>query len=560
MEGRVTKRIVSLLVLVMTTACGGGGNEGPQSEGSDVPEREGTILTRYAEVSLTTDLGVLTDNERKMIPILIEACRAMDDAFWMQAYGDKEALLSRIDDPELRRFAEINYGPWDRLRGDEPFLPGVGPKPKGANFYPPDMTVEEFETAAAIEPALESAYTVVRREDGDLAAIPYYEAYREPFERAATKLEEAAEFADDPGLKRYLDLRARALRSGEYRESDMAWMDMKNNVIDVVIGPIENYEDKLFGIRTAAEGYVLVKDRVWSQRLARFAELLPDLQRGLPVPDAYKAETPGTDSDLNAYDAVFYAGDCNAGSKTIAINLPNDEQVQLEKGTRRLQLKNAMRAKYDTILVPIADRIIDPEQRRHVTFDAFFSNVMFHEVAHGLGIKNTLNGSGTVREALKDLHGSLEEGKADVLGLHMIARLHELGEWTDSDLMDNYVTYLAGIFRSVRFGASSAHGRANLFQFLFYRDAGAFTYDEATGRFRVDPERMRAANDALAEKILRLQGDGDYEGVKAFVPVGGVTDPLLRATLDSLSADDIPTDVVFRQGWEVLQENTASAR
>jgi hypothetical protein len=288
--------------------------------------------------------------------------------------------------------------------------------------------------------------------------------------------------------------------------------------------------------------------------------MLPDLQRGLPVPDAYKAETPGTDSDLNAYDAVFYAGDCNAGSKTIAINLPNDEEVQLKKGTRRLQLKNSMRAKFDTILVPIADRLIAEDQRAHVTFDVFFSNVMFHEVAHGLGIKNTLDGKGTVREALKELYGPLEEGKADVLGLYMISRLHERGEMEGADLMDNYVTYLAGIFRSIRFGASSAHGRANLFQFLFYRDAGAFTRDEATGRYRVDLAKMRAANDALAEKILRLQGDGDYAGVQAFVPKGDVLDPVLQESLDALKAADIPTDVVFRQGWDVLQESAAGAR
>jgi hypothetical protein len=555
MRGILTGGVAA--AVLATVACGGGASReaGPGPEGkADVKP----AMTKYVEVTLTTDLGVLTENERKMLPILIDACKAMDDAFWMQAYGDRESLLGSIEDPALRRFAEINYGPWDRLKGDTPFLPGVGPKPPGARFYPEDMTQEEFEAAAAEDPALRSAYTVVRREGGRLAAVPYHVAYAEPFERAAAKLEEAAALADDPGLSRYLALRAKALRTGEYRESDLAWMEMKNNVVDVVIGPIENYEDQRFGIRTAAEGYVLVKDRVWSQKLERYAQLLPALQRGLPVPDAYKAETPGTDSDLNAYDAVYYAGDCNAGSKTIAINLPNDEQVQLEKGTRRLQLKNAMRAKYDAILVPIADRLLAEDQRSHVTFDAFFSNVMFHEVAHGLGIKNTLDGKGTVREALRETYGPLEEGKADVLGLHMIAKLHEMGELDDADLMDNYVTYLAGVFRSVRFGAASAHGRANLFQFLFYRDAGAFVRDEASGRYRVDAVRMKAANDALAEKILRFQGDGDYEGVKAFVPEGSALDPVLQADLDTLKAADIPTDVVFRQGWEVLQ-GTAGA-
>jgi hypothetical protein len=267
------------------------------------------------------------------------------------------------------------------------------------------------------------------------------------------------------------------------------------------------------------------------------------------VPAEYKKETPGTDSDLNAYDVLFYAGDCNAGSKTIAINLPNDETVQLEKGTRRLQLKNAMRAKFDQILTPIADRLIAADQRPHVKFDAFFANVMFHEVAHGLGIKKTLAGNGTVRNALRDLFGAVEEAKADVLGLYMIGALIDRGELTDAERMDFYVTYLAGIFRSVRFGAATAHGRANLTQFEFLRERGAFERDQA-GRYRVVPDRMRTALDALSEKILRLQGDGDYAGTGAFLPKS--MDPSLRSDLAGLATADIPTDVVFRQGPDVL--------
>ena len=287
--------------------------------------------------------------------------------------------------------------------------------------------------------------------------------------------------------------------------------------------------------------------------------MLPDLQRNLPVPDAYKAEAAGSDSDLNAYDVVYYAGDCNAGSKTIAINLPNDEQVQLEKGTRRLQLKNAMRAKFDKILVPIAAELIAEDQRRHVTFDAFFADVMFHEVAHGLGIKNTIDGRGTVREALKDHAGALEEGKADVLGLYMITRLHERGELTGS-LEDYYVTFLAGIFRSVRFGAASAHGRANMVRFNYFAEHGAFTRDDATGRYRVDTAKMRRAMDGLSGLILRLQGDGDYAGVERLESEQGSIGPQLRADLDRLAAREIPVDVVFEQGRGVLGLEAAAGR
>jgi hypothetical protein len=325
---------------------------------------------------------------------------------------------------------------------------------------------------------------------------------------------------------------------------------MHTNTIDVVIGPIENYEDQLYGYKTAHECYVLVKDKRWSERLARYAEFLPRLQSTLPVPDVYKQEEPGTDTELNAYDVIYYAGDCNAGSKTIAINLPNDEQVQLQKGTRRLQLQNAMRAKFDKILLPIADVLIAEDQRDHVTFDAFFSNTMFHEVAHGLGIKNTINGGGSVRIALKEHAGAIEEGKADILGLHMVEQLHRDGEF-EADLGDFYVTFMAGIFRSVRFGASSAHGKANMIRFNFFREMGAFERQD-DGRYRVKVDRFRDATEALSSKLLRLQGDGDYAAVAQFVEQMGVIGPQLQDDLDLLQEKGIPVDVVFRQGVDVL--------
>jgi hypothetical protein len=454
-------------------ACQG---EPPKAGASASPHNKAPIeekLAQYITVRLTTDLRKLTDNERRMLPLLMDAAASMDAIFWREAYGNRDSLLRGIPDPAVQRYVDINYGPWDRLAGNAPFVEGVGPKPKGAGFYPPDMTKEELEAAARKSPAagraLRSQYTIVRRDSaGGLVAIPYHQAYADQVRPAVAKLREAARLAEDPGLRRYLELRARALETDDYRPSDLAWLEMKNNTIDVVIGPIENYEDELFGYKTSHEAFVLVKDKDWSARLARYAAMLPSLQRELPVPPAYKREKPGTDSDLNAYDAVYYAGDANAGSKTIAINLPNDEEVQLRKGTRRLQLKNSMQAKFDKILVPIADELIVEDQRRHINFDAFFSNVMFHEIAHGLGIKNTINGKGTVREALKEQHGALEEGKADILGLFMITQLHQRGELKGQNLDDNYVTFLASIFRSIRFGASNAHGRANASQFSFF--------------------------------------------------------------------------------------------
>ena len=512
----------------------------------------------YAEVRLTTDLKKLSAEERKMIPLLIEAAEQMHKIFWIEAYGDRQKLLASISDPATRQFAKINYGPWDRLGDDKPFVPGVRVKPLGANFYPPDMTKQKFEQALAKQAdqakELKSLYTIVRRDaGGKLKAIPYHEFFKEPTRIAAEKLEQAAALAKDPGLKKYLTLRAKALRTSMFRESDEAWLDMKNNGIDIVIGPIETYEDKLFGYKAAHEAYVLIKDKEWSKKLAKYAKFLPDLQRALPVGDEFKSEEPGTDSDLNAYDVIYYAGDCNAGAKTIAINLPNDEQVQLKKGTRRLQLKNAMRAKFDKILMPIAKELIAEDQIKHVTFDAFFENTMFHEVAHGLGIKNTINGKGTVREALQDLASTLEEGKADVLGLLMIEQLREGGAVTGGDIKDNYITFLAGMFRSIRFGASSAHGRANMLRFNWFKDMKAVTRDSATGKYRVDFDSIPKAVEALSSTILTFQGQGNYDGYSMLMAIMGSMRSQLRSDLDGLRKAGIPVDIVFKQGMSELK-------
>jgi len=507
----------------------------------------------YAEVRLTTDLKKLSADERKMIPLLIEAAEQMNKIFWIEAYGDGQKLLASISDPATRQFAKINYGPWDRLGDDKPFVKGVKAKPLGANFYPQDMTKQKFEQALVSQAdqakELKSLYTIVRQgAGGKLKAIPYHEFFKEPTRIAAEKLEQAAALAKDAGLKKYLTLRAKALRTGEYRESDEAWLDMKSNGIDIVIGPIETYEDALFGYKAAYEAYVLIKDKEWSRRLAKYTSMLPELQKGLPVEAAYKQEQPGADSDLNAYDVIYYAGDANAGAKTIAINLPNDEEVQLTKGARRLQLKNAMQAKFEKILDPIAGILIDESQRSNITFDAFFANTMFHEVAHGLGIKNTLTDKGTVREALLDVASSMEEGKADILGLYMITRLHEAGELGDVDLRDNYVTFMASVFRSIRFGASSAHGKANMVRFNFFAEQGAFVRDPERGTYSVDFDRMQDAMASLSELLLTLQGDGDYEGALKLTNEKGVIGDQLQADLDRLTEANIPVDIVFSQG------------
>ena len=506
----------------------------------------------YAVVPLKADLSGFDGNGKRMIALLVQAAQVMDDLYWHQSWdGDRAALLQRAPDAGTRDLVALNFGPWDRLNEDKPLLEGIGPRPPGATFYPADMTTQEFEQAELADKA--SWYTLLRRDaNGKLVTVPYHVAYKADLERAAGLLREAAKLSADASFASYLELRAKALLDDGFQASDLAWMDMKSNPVDIVIGPIESYEDALFGYKTAYEGIVLVKDQEWSQRLTRFAQFLPELQRGLPVPDKYKAQMPGSNADLNAYAAVDYGGDANVGAKTIAINLPNDEEVQLQKGTRRLQLENVMQAKFDAIMLPIAKQLVADDQLQHVTFDAFFQNTMFHEVAHGLGIKNTLDGKGTVSEALKDQASSFEEGKADVLGLYMVQKLADKGEMDKGKLLDNYVTFLAGIMRSVRFGAADAHAKANMVRFNFFAEQGAFSRDAQSGRYRVDADKMRKAIDALSAKLLTIQGDGDYAGAKQLTDTLGVIEPDLAGDLKKLEAAGIPVDIRFQQGLDVL--------
>ena len=508
-------------------------------------------VEQYAPYTLKYDIGQLSENEAKLVGIFIEIADVMDDIFWEQSFGlDNRRKIRDIKDPALRRFAEIHYGAWDRLDAEKPFLPGFGPKPAGANFYPADMTKEEFEKLD--DPMKTSQYTILRRNaKGELEVIPYHKAYAKQLERVDRLLERAIELAEDDGLRKYLEARREALHTDDYLESDMIWMDMKKSRLDFVFGPIENYEDALYGYKTAHEAFVLIKDEKWSEDLARFTKMLPELQKELPCDPKYKQEVPGTESDLNVYDVIYYAGDCNAGSKTIAINLPNDERVHLKKGTRRLQLKNAMQAKFETIMMPISKLMICKDQIDNVKFDAFFSNVCYHEVAHGLGIKNTITGKGNVRKALQNQYSAWEEAKADICGLYIVQTLIERGEIKDITIEDAYVTYIAGLLRSVRFGATEAHGIANMMCFNYMQDKGAFTKDK-DGKYVVNVKKMRTALEGWAALVLKTEGDGDYDVAKAYAEKNGKVRPDLAKDLKAIEKPNIPVDIVYEQGLKVL--------
>lgn len=506
-------------------------------------------VDEFTEVELTTDLDHLTDKERQLVGIFIEIGQIMDKMYWKEAFGDK-ALMDTVSNPATKAFAMINYGPWERLNDMKPFIDGYGEKPLGAQFYPKDMTKQEFENLK--DENKNSQYTFIRRaEDGNLTVVWYHEMFQQELNKVKELMEQAIQLAEDPGLKNYLTLRLEALLTDDYFKSDLAWMDMKESNLDFVVGPIENYEDRLFGLKAAHEAFVLVKDPEWSKKLAKFTAMLPDLQKDIPCEPQYKKEIPGTDSDLNVYDVVYYGGDCNAGSKTIAINLPNDERVHIQKGTRRLQLKNAMKAKFDKIVFPISERILVKDQLQYVNFEAFFSNVTFHEVAHGLGIKNTVTGKGAVRTALGNQYSAWEEAKADILGLYMVNSLISKGEISNITKEQTYTTFIAGILRSVRFGAASAHGKANMMCFNYFEDKGAFSRTK-DGLYRIDFEKTEEALKGWAALILKVEGDGDFDFATRYSAEHGVIRPTLQKDLDMINQAGIPRDVRYKQGKDIL--------
>ena len=507
-------------------------------------------VEEFAPVELKSDLASgLNDKEKELVKIFFQIGKITDDLFWKQTFGDK-SLLDTISDNYAKDFAMIHYGVWERLDNNKPFIEGYGEKLPMCNYYPHDITLEEFN--AFEDENKDSWYTVIRRnDDGSLKSVWYHEEYAEEIGQICALLEKAVALAENPGLKNYLEKRIEAFKTDDYLASDLAWMDMKDSKIDFVTGPIESYDDKFRETKTSYESFILLKDEERSKDLAKFVSMLPALQKELPCAPEYKTFVPGTSSDLNVYDVVFYAGDCNAGSKTIAINLPNDDRVHALKGTRRLQLRNSMKAKFDKILMPIGELIVTPEQQKYLNFDAFFWNVTFHEVAHGLGVKQTINGKGSVDAAMGTEKTSWEEAKADILGLFMVTKLVEMGEITNITSEDAIATYIAGILRSVRFGAASSHGKANMMCFNYMEKAGAFTRDDK-GQYVIDFEKAKEAMNGWAALILKTQGDGDVEFATKYRAENGSITPALQADLDKINSAGIPRDIRFIQGVDVL--------
>ena len=504
-------------------------------------------VAQFAPAPLDFDDRALAPWEKQVLAKLVEASQVMHEIFTIQVSPQNPAWRAQLAAQQgtgkqaALDYFDIMVGPWDRLTHDEPFLE-VGPHPAGAGYYPPDMTKQEFETFlaanAAQKDALTGYFTVITRDQTDrrkLVPVPYAQFYAQPLQRAAALLREAASLSQNPSLKDFLSKRADAFLSNDYYASDVAWMDISNSRVEPTIGPYEVYEDQLFGYKAAFESFITVADSAASAELDNLKGQLKNLEASLPMPDQYKNVNRGFESPIRVVDVVYSAGDARRGVQTIAFNLPNDERVIEQKGSKKVMLRNVMRAKFEKILTPISQTVLSSELAAQVEFQPWFINVLMHELAHGLGPQG-------VNKTLKDLHSALEEAKADVTGLHNLTVLAEKGVYTQDFVRKAYVAHLGDLFRATRFGTSEAHGKANLIQFNYYMEKGALRYDNTTHRFSGDLEAIKRFNRELATEILTLQAVGNYERAQQFIArYGSEVRPELRTAIARLN--QVPVDI-----------------
>ena len=531
----------------------------------EVPFEQPTeLLNKFAPTEISVAEDKIPEKHRPVLEKLIEAATIIDGLFLEQVDGRNKHWRAEIaGDPNLADTLatfDVMYGPWNRLEHNEAFWGDIT-KPKGASYYPQDMTKKEFEDFIAAHPEQKEAFTgyftVIRRNsDGDLYAVPYAEAYKKQLASAAALLHEAAALSDDPRLKKYLEARATAFATNEYRQSDMDWMDLGDGDIEVVIGPYEVYEDELFGYKTAFESFITLRDPEDSATLDTIKALIPEMEAYLPIPDEHKNLNRGTQSPISVVDVLYNAGDCRAAVQTLAFNLPNDEVVREVKGSKKVLLKNVAQAKYDKILVPIAGRLMRDDQAKHVAFNVFFNHSLVHEISHGLGPgKITIDSDGkavetTVNEVLKELYPGIEEAKADILGVYLHYLLNEKGVLVKPE-DEIYASLLGGFFRSVRFGVGEAHGQANMIQFNWFMERGAVVVED--GKYIYVADKMKEAVTSLATELLMIEALGDYDRAKELIDKYASMPDHLQQALDGLT--DIPTDI--RPIFPVQEQMTA---
>ncbi|MFO7524963.1 MAG: peptidase [Ignavibacteriaceae bacterium] len=517
-------------------------------------------IDKFVPVEIQYDESLLDVREKIVLEKLYQASIIIDELFLEQVYSKnteiKSDLLSKIEqetDPAKKTEHELKlelfnimFGPFDRLDHDKPFI-GETEKPLGANYYPKDMTKEEFENWIKNNPddekSFTSEFTVIRRNEGGLTAIPYSEYYNDKLSEISKLIKEAAEYADNPSLKKYLNSRADAFLSNDYYQSDMDWMDLKDHNIEIVIGPYEVYEDGLFNYKAAFECFLTIKDPDETKKLEIFENYLNDIENNLPIPDEHKNFERGSESPIIVANEVFTAGDTKAGVQTLAFNLPNDERVRQAKGSKKVMLKNVHEAKFNKLLKPIAEMVLDESELQYVTFEAFFNHTLMHEMSHGVGPGYIIvDGRDTeVKKELKETYSTLEECKADILGMYNNMFMIEKGVYPKETEKQVWVTFLAGAFRSMRFGINEAHGGGNAIIYNYLLEKGAYEYDDAAQKVKVNFEKIYPALTELATKVLMIQAEGDYAGAKELMAKYAVSSPSIETLRNKLAV--LPVDI-----------------
>lgn len=531
------------MVLFTIIAC--------QPDKKEVKTTKDTVMQRklanYANVKLSADLSSLSEGHTKLFSHLLKAADAIDELYWLQAYGDKNDLMKKMgDDPDIKAYAMINYGPWDRLDGNAPFTDDYPPRPLGVGFFPNDMNQNDFFAIPGNE-KFEPLTIIKKGPKGDYKVLPYHIAYKTQIDKAVAHMRKGAELCECDDFKEYLLQRAEDLLTDNFEKSDALWLNMKDNKIDFVAGPIENLEDHLIWTKYSYGAFILLRNIEWTDNVKKFSLLLPYLQKNLPVDDKYKAETPDANSDIVIYDVLYNSGYCNAGNKLIGLNLPIGTE-RVVTNSRKVHFKNVMEAKFQKILQPITNLVIDEKQRENVKFPSFFMNTIFYEISNSLGVSQTINGKGSVKDALKEHHAIIREVKNDVLRMFFITKLHEMNQLKDVDLVDNYVTYMADVFRSIRFGVTDAQGIANMIRFNYFAEHEAFKYDSKTGTYKINDYKMKKAIESLSKLILEIQGNGDYELASEIIRDKGYIHNELLNDLYRIQRARIPKDVVYDQG------------
>ena len=537
----------SALILALAACEATTGDQAATNQPAEGAEADG--LAKLATVNMAVDTSYLTAEEREVVNLLNQAANLMSEIYKRQHTPDYDRLRAEVvarNDPRLLEKFDAFFGPWDPIEDDRPFF-GDKPKPPGAGFYPVDLTKEQFDAYLQAHPdqaeALTNPYTVVRRQGDRLVAVPYSQAYKQWLEPAAKLLEQAAAKTTNPSLKKFLSLRAKAFRTDDYFESELAWMDVNDTPIEVAIGPYETYTDELYGRKTAFEAFVTLRNPEESAKLDKYKAMLRDMEANLPVDENYKNFQRGFESPISVVDQIHGGGDNVPGIQTIAFNLPNDERVREAKGAKKVILQNVLGAKFDRILKPMAELVLVPEQSRNVTKAYMTNETLFHELSHSLGPGSiTVNGrKTTVDKELKEIGSGFEEAKADVMGAWNILYMMDRGVLPAAEKPQIRATYVAGLFRAMRFGVGEAHGQGAAMQYRYLRAKGALVWDAPAQRFRIDESKIDGAIRDLVADIVRLQGNGDYVGTKAFLAKWAVLDPEAEKVIGSMG--HIPVDI-----------------